>query len=65
MVLFTSIDVDWTSPSTANYFLLLLWQATSLFLVSCVFAADLIMAAPKSAVAGLAMAFELDRGSQM
>lgn len=39
-----------TSQFTANYFLLLFWQATRSFLVSFVFAPDLITAAPKSVV---------------
>lgn len=52
-----------TSQSTANYFLLLLWQQASSFLVY--FAGDWITTAPKCAVASLAMAFEVNCGSQI
>lgn len=53
------------SRSTANYFLLLLWQAMSLVWVSFVFAADLTTAVSNAAVASLAVAFEVNCGSQI
>lgn len=65
-VLFTSTDTDTETlgpfQSTATYFLLLLQQARSLFLVSFVFASDLVMTAPESAAASLAMVFEVNCG---
>lgn len=54
-----------TFLSTATYFLLLPWQARNFFLVSFDFASDLIMTAPESAAASLAVAFGVSCRSQI